>query len=542
VKKIVFVGVLNALAWSVFPIGVDTEELKVEEEIEFVNFADTSETRFTPEEVREIGQIMAEELGRGESPARYADKYTAVHIFDEDESGLLGADVIDIAQTAGVRHIDSIRLILSGFLETSYGYARADSALLALFATFYNAIHRQDTLYFSQAYQSRVVGVLDEEKSGLSRHYKDWPGGSQILIPLTDKADRQDIRALSTTMLTEERVVEELQKKEDRGIPERTAMVDLKERGVEQDKEEVETAKEALEKSQEELKAEEEAVESKREELETEMKEQDSRIGEDLAEKQEELAQREETLVERGEALEDEEDRIAAQEEAIRAKEEEIAEDKAAIEKDERILEVLEEPEKAVEELAAREEELKKQEEALKKVAKTEPIVGNRFFYLKRKEYLTDGHYNNDLFVLDPQSGDILFQAAEPNICGSDYWVFEDGIVLITHTGAHQAGHYLSLFDLESLEPLIRGADIIFHRSFVAIRQGFIYAIIKREDNVFSLGKFDMKLDRVAQSAEAIDRNTTFHLFEDQIFVTSPEKNILVLRSEDLSLVRLIDL
>ena len=128
-KKIAVCIFFILLTVGAFAQRVDVEELKTEQAVEFINF-EGRQTSYDQEIIRNIGADMARQLLSGEIKGAWADKYSAVHLFDTAESDMLGADLITIEPNAKVNHINSVRLILGGFLEGYYAYNLADSAVL----------------------------------------------------------------------------------------------------------------------------------------------------------------------------------------------------------------------------------------------------------------------------------------------------------------------------------------------------------------------------------------------------------------------------
>ena len=176
-----------------------------------------------------------------------------------------------------------------------------------------------------------------------------------------------------------------------------------------------------------------------------------------------------------------------------------------------------------------------------------QPVARNRLYYLKVNRYLSDGHYANSLFAIDALTGELLYKAPErPNIAGHQYYVLAEGpvpgVLVLTHSGDHREAHYLTLLDLDTLEPVKTGENAIFHRSFIEKRGEFFYAVNFLGEKDFRLGKYDMELRLVAESADPIDENTVFHVFGDFVYVNSPGGKVLVLSSADLSRTRELEL
>ena len=166
-----------------------------------------------------------------------------------------------------------------------------------------------------------------------------------------------------------------------------------------------------------------------------------------------------------------------------------------------------------------------------------ENIFQDKFYYLKIKEYMNDGHYNNEMYIIDAISRKVLVKSPLERICGSRYDIFKEGVVVISFLSDHNSAHNLTLLDLETLEPKVTGVDNIFWRSFVEIKDDFIYAIIKEKENYY-LGKFNKRMENVAKSKEKIDNSTFITFYKDYIYINGDKKkDILVLSNKDLTLI-----
>ena len=546
----------------VFPIEVEEEELKSTEAVEFINF-EGHQPESSADVIRGIGRTLSREIEKSQQRGWYANKYSAIHAYDVSEPARLGADIVTIEQSALVNHINSLRLIPTGFLEAQYGYSREDAEVLSVFVTHYNAVYRGNAAYFAELYQGLVVAKIDENSAGISRNYKDWPGSSQILIPLTDKAKRDDIRALDTSVLSDEKVVQELQQTEDKGTEERKELTEIKQKEVAKTEEELKTDKEQITATRDEIvqkeealarekadtKAEEQQLAEAKEEVKTltdekAIREKNAALDQqerDIAQAKAEQEKKQAEIDKQKQAVAEQQAAVEQVENKVEEKKAEIEEDKQAVAKDEKIKQIAEEikqdPEKAAEEIVKKEEELKE-------IARRDPITRGFLYYLKVNEYLTDGHYANDLYRIDALTGEYLSKAPEkPHIAGHKYDIVPDLGVLVLSQGEAREAHYLTLLDLVTLEPLQTSNVDVFHRSFIERRGGFIYTLNYKEEGDFRLGKYDAaSLDLLAESEELVDKNTVFHMSGNLIFVNSKQKNMLVLDAGDLSLTNTIDL
>jgi hypothetical protein len=142
----------------------------------------------------------------------------------------LDGDIFGLGPDAGVDAIRNLRWIIQGYLEGAYAYSQADAAVLAEFITVYNAVYRKNREYFSSRYKTPLMeNMVPPGIEGLSTHWREWAGQTLMLIPLRTAKDGS-LGAVETSAITSSEVINEMRKEEDRGIEQRQAMVDLKER------------------------------------------------------------------------------------------------------------------------------------------------------------------------------------------------------------------------------------------------------------------------------------------------------------------------
>ena len=153
------------------------------------------------------------------------EKYSVIHAVDPGQTEKLDSDIIIFGPDAGVDHIRNVRRILAGFLEAAYGYTAQDAETLAVFITVYNAVYRGNMGVFSERYKDIVIRNLRPESAGLSTNWQDWPGATQILIPLSGVEG-----AVETSVISDDNVMEALRQEEDKGVDVRENLADIKER------------------------------------------------------------------------------------------------------------------------------------------------------------------------------------------------------------------------------------------------------------------------------------------------------------------------
>ena len=210
-------GLLLATAALSGALGVDVDELKTAKKVEFVNYTGPVGVFQTDFDIRGIGRTLASQIQKGLPVASFEVKYTAIHAIDTAEPGKLGADIIILEKDAKIDTINNVRRVTSAYLAGLYQYPRRDADLLALFVSYYDAVYRGDLAYFAGKYKSVVLSHLDKEKVGISTKYFEWPGATQMVIPLDEGATRDIFGALNSSVLSDKNVVAQLKTQEDKG-------------------------------------------------------------------------------------------------------------------------------------------------------------------------------------------------------------------------------------------------------------------------------------------------------------------------------------
>lgn len=573
---VIIILVSTPLAWA---LEVDVDEILKSQRVNFTNYTGPQRGADTVREIRSIGS----QLARGSRTTgfneyfRYHMKYSILRALSDENEGKYSADIFFIDRDARVDHIRNVRRILSSYLVNMYRYSTRDADTLALFLTYYNAVYRGDINYLGENYNRSVMRHITAANAGIATDYRQWPGKTAILIPLTSDSKRDKLRSIDPFTISDRRVIDEV-KKEDGSLEVRKQMTQMKEETLGDEKERIETEKKELEKRkteerireqklQEEQKrtdAEKEALRKEQQRLINEKseaekiedpvkreqeKEKIAREEELLKKKVEELkkqeARQEEEMAiitadkisttEKEEVLEKEEETIKEKEKLLEEEKKEIAQEEAQ-KKDDSVVITDREIQQKQEELRLKEEELDKREDQLKSETADKNIFALKLFYLKIKDYLDGGHYNNELFMINPSTQKIGFKSPVTNICGRRYDIFSGGIVVITHRGDHKRGHNLTLIDRNSLTVTKTGNEDIFWRSFIEIRDQNIYAITKKGEKYY-LGRFNKDLDLEAESKQEVSQDSFITFFEDTIYINRADKTIMILKRDDLSFI-----
>jgi len=549
-----------AAALSVYPadLTVSEKELKSVKKVRFENYTGEPSKREAPARIRGIGAYLSRRAnGTVNRRVDYYLKYSIIHAVSNRAKERLSADIFSVHRQAKVNHIRNIRRIISGYLQTEYGYNAGEAAALALFVTYYNAVYRGNMTYISKTYKPVVVGHLTADTAGLAIDYREWPGKTRVLIPLSGGDINPDI-------ISGKKVKREV-RKDDRNIKPRKTLVTIKKKKINREstelkkretdlsakKRETEKEKEQVKRNKRELEKEKEKLKKEKERIEK-IKDPEKRLREEKKrkEKEKKIRRREKRVDKTDRTVKKKEKEIRDKTSEIKKKKEKLTEKKRKLKEEEReiqddedrkkINEKLAEVKKKENELKKKEDTLNKREDRLRDKQPDKKIYAEKFFYLKIKNYLEGGHYNNELYMLNAANGKVEFKSPVTNICGRRYDVFSGGIIVITHKGAHKRGHFLTLIDRKTLKAKVRGEDIIFWRSFVEVKNGYIYAIVERSGSYY-LGKFNEKLKRVAVSSVAVHRDTFITFYGDYIYVNRKDKRVLMLKQSDLTQAKEID-
>jgi hypothetical protein len=487
----IVLGLWLALAGNAGAQQVAEEELKsADREIEFINYTGPYERIDTAEEIKAIGYLLAGSLKQDGRTGRFLGKYTILRAMDPREKGKFDADILSIDPEARVDHIDNVRRILAGYLEGAFRYSPEDARLLARFATVYNAVHRGDLPYFGSKYKAVVMSHLGSRNAGISIRYDEWPGATRLLIPLTSEAAEGRLSSLSTTELTEKKVIEQMRKQPDMGLEERKDMVELKEREIEEKKAEAQAQVERVEEAKGEL-AQKEAEAAAAAPAEKAAKEKE------VAEKKVEVKQAE---------------AAAAEKEAeVAAKEAEVAGERAQIISDER------------------------SREAKGGEAKAAVSLADQLYYLKVRPREASGSISGGLSILDPGPPAVKLTSPVDYIRGRAFYFYKEAILVVAQEGSPKAPARLLLLDPLNLQPVKRSREELYADSFVLIQGGSIYAVV-RSGREYRLARFDDNLAQAALSSAAVDRDSSLALFAGRIYVNSAGREILALDAGDLSL------
>jgi len=545
---------------SAFSINVNVKEIKKGKKVVFTNYRGRQKRKDSIKAVIRIGQNLAKKTKKSKANREiyFYNKYSVIRAISQKQPKKFSADIVSIKKNARVKHIKYIRRILSGYLQKMYHYSYSDAYALAVFVTYYNAVYRKDIKYFSKTYKKIVIQNINKNNAGLSTKYYNWPGKTKIIIPLTKNKYNGKIDSIDPNIISDDKTNSKI-RKDDKNLKYRKKIVIIKKKEINKEKKILKKKKERIKKDEKtiskkkkQLQKKKENIEKKKNKLKKITDPKKRKKEEKKIKKEEKQLKKEETkIIKKEKKLKKKKEETKKEEKKIIEKEKKIKKEKEQIKKDEERKklkdEIKKDPKKAEEKLQKKEEklqqkekELEKREDKLKqKKSESKNILGKKLFYLKINEWIKNGHYKNEMYMIDATNGKVLFKSPVTNIAGRKYNVFSKGVLVITYKNDYDSNHQLTLLSPDNLKLLKRGNDDIFWRSFIEINDNFIFAIMEKGGKYF-LGKFDADLKLIAKSKEQADKNSFITFFEDFIYINRSDKRIMVLSKKDLKLIKII--
>ena len=491
-KKFLICLLFTAAVLNLSAYDVDREELESnKQEVEFINFTGIHDKIDSRKEIYSIGTSLGHDI-KGNSSSSLSGKYRVLHLVDPSEPEKMGADLFILEKHAGVDHIRNLRLILSGYLKTAYGYTESDASLLAEFVTYYNAVFRGKMDFFESKYNNMVLTNITAENAGIDINYKNWPGKTRMVIPL--KNGKAGESSLSAKELSEEEVIEDLRKNEDKGIEPRKEMVELREKELDKELEKASDKEDVLVADKEKAEKEKEKVEDEIKELEE--KKSSGELTEDkYKEEKKELEEKKDEIVKQEEDLEKEIEKVKAEAAAVEEEKAEIAEERESIASDtNKLLENEEVP-----------EDTSSVTGSLRQSTET-------FFIAVLSD--SDGKYG-ELLLIDNKTGKAGEKSDIKKI--GIRGVSESSSSSIFLAGSDNGAEYfLMKVDTNTLEVKARSEIQVYRDTVISEKGGALFAVVD-ESGTFRIGKFSSDLVLESSSDEAVLEDTfVFHDLENK--------------------------
>lgn len=503
-------------------LEVDEQELEAVEgaDIEFESYVGPVDRVDSREAISAIGRVLGEQVTRF-GRADYDGRYTAVRIVGDPAEPLRAADLIELLARARVDHIDNLRRIVSGYLQSAWGYAPGDADLLARFSTIYNAVHRGAIDFFAERYRSAVVASLDPATAGLSTTYRDWPGGTQLVIPIRPDREPGALDAIDPGQLVDELVILELRRRSDFGIEDRKAIIEFIERVIEErteaivaEREEIEAEREAIAERRAEIDEETAAIEQEEESAQPERQDDEPAVAPARETTEEPAAEPDEPAAAEDTTPADREERVAA----LEQERQDLDEQEAELDERERRVEQAEEE---VEQLTERVQELY-EETAEDQEQLAEGAGRQRTVPFMRRD--GDGF---ELALIDIDEGTIVGAQTIP-LAVRQYVPFQNALV-----AAHRRSERLLLLDRGSLDVLAESDSRVVAGASILALDSTVLTAVEDGGQTF-IGEFDAQLVLTRRSSRSVDPLTDIAHRDGMLVVQRPNGTIEVLSLDEL--------
>lgn len=541
---------LSLTAQSKAPLG--ESEIKGSKKIEFINRSLRKASDEIIQENTEIGRKLAETLVKENTATVDGVKIQRVL---PGADGKLGADILYLSESQSFDHVNSIARIIASYVEKSFQYKVGNAETLAQYILYYNATHRKDSKFFTKKYTEGVIAATSSDKLGIDTVYKNWPGKTQIIIPIEGNILKDSGKDLTTDEL--EKDVNKMVKDKEKDPATKQKMEDeakkmdkLQTDKIKEEKKVLQDKKQEVANEQKDLQDKKDALKKKEQETVAslnELKKDPVKNKAEIEKKTEEVKQIEQEKKEtekKSEAVEAKKEELSKKEEQIAKKEEARTGTTSGdtAKKDDTVQKVEAKVEELKSELAQTKDELKKKEE------QSDNVVNNKILFMKFIKYDTDGHYSNELWAIDPAKDDALFKSSYNNICSKEFKeIANQGVLVLGYDGekVENRKHKLVLLDPDKLgvKKTSESADI-FWRTPMINREDKIYVIEKVKDK-YHVSRFKSDLTFEKRTEEPVEENSELTFFGDKIYVTGKPKEgdkttIKVFKKEDLSLLKTI--
>ena len=527
-KRFVLFSMLFLAFFGLNALEVNQPELESvgKDTIEFINYTGPHTVINTKDEISGIGSALGEKVAPNVAN-NYAtgdnNKYYVIHAVDSSVTTGLDADILILGKNANVDHIKNLRSIISSYLVSAYGYSKEDADTLAVFITVYNAVYRNDLDTYKSKYKEVVTKNLTKENCGISVNYKDWPGNTQLVIPLLNPVDG-GLSTIDTTIISDSTVIESMQEEDERGVDERKNLVDIKEReaDVAQEvakeaqkeatvaKQEVTQAKEELKKVEEEKQIVEKELEEAKEELEKNPT--DSRVQEAVKEAEKKVEEAEEKVEEAVAKVEEKVEE--AEKKAEEAKEAQSFADKKLTEAQTERSEIATDQQKNIADAKAE--------------AKMVTTYG--------LQLVDSSNLLSKLVFVDVETGKIVKSSPVQVIRNRSIVSTGNGFAAIAgDTGENQAIR-LVILDSENLEIVSQTEEDVAPNAVLVSADNYLYTVVKSTSG-FVVAKYSNDLRLQAKSTLKVMETTPITVTDKGIVVTDSYGAVKLLSKSDLSTI-----
>ncbi len=516
-KNICLATLLLFLSASLIALEVNRLELESagdESSVIFVNYEGPHEIISSADEIVNIGIGISSPINEDTETMQVVGdplRYSVIHAVDTESTTGLDADILILGEEALVDHIDNIRRIISGYLQSAYNYSPEVSNTIAVFATVYNAVYRGELDVFIEKYKQVVLDNISADKVGLSLNYEDWPGNTQIVIPLSSLEG--GFGTVDTSIISDSEVVESMQEDPDMAIEERKQLVEIKEAEALVAEENAREAQREATVAKQEVVEETIVLEEVKEEAQIAIKVAEENPDDPIAQEQAIIAQ--ERVVEQETVVEQAEQRVVDLE-TESAEQQTLADTKRTDAQSDRI------------EIA--------QDQQI--IMETQQSQGKETITLTYALKIVDErNLLSALVLVDTKTG-LEVKESPVNVIRNRivYPQGNDYVAVAGNTGRNAAVRLVKLDSL-SMEIIQQSVETLSLDSMLVQDEDHYFVIVEDDDN-FYLGKFDTNLQIVTQSSIEVIAQTPIIITESGIMVNDVDGIVKLLDKETLELVK----
>ena len=527
-KKFILLFISAAFTAGLFALEVNKSELDStgDTTIEFINYTGPHKIIDSIASIKSIGSNMGSQVAKDptqSSATSKNSKYYVIHAIDESESGKLDADILYIGSEATVDHITNLRRIISAYLASAYGYSEKDADTLAVFITVYNAVYRGKLDTYKSKYKNVVIQNITADNCGLSVNYKDWPGKSEIVIPLYDVKEG-GLSTVDTSVISDSSVVKSMKEDDDKNVESRKDMVDIKEREADAASEKAKEAQKKAVTEQKKLDEEKKKTQETKKEAETAQKkaEEKQKVAEENPEDKKAQKEAEEAKKEA------EEKKQAAEEQQEKQDEQQAKTDEAKQEAKEQQARA---DKKETEAQNERKEIAKDQAEVQKKEA-AQALMTTEFGIILSDE----ANMLSRLVKFNVADGEVIKNSPVAQIRNRTIYKEGDGFIAIAGENSKKGAVKLVTISPETLEISAESENTVSQDS-VLVQDGKEYYCVVDEKGKFFLAKFGGDLSLKLKSEIEVKSGTPITVTDSGIVVTDSNGKLRLLDKKDLSVV-----
>lgn len=507
-KSVFFAATILLLSAAVFGLEVDEDEIKsTSTTIEFINYTGPHKIIDSIDAIKSIGSKMGTIVANSTTTqitTGNQNKYYVVHAVD-DTKGKLDADIIFIGADATVDHITNLRRIISAYLSSAYSYSQQDADTLAVFITVYNAVYRGNLSYFQSKYKDNVTKNLSTTNCGLSVNYKDWPGKSEIVIPLFD-VKNGGLSTVDTSVISDSNVVDSMQEDDDKNVDTRKDMVDLKEREADDASKKAQDSQKKATEEQKKLNEEKQKTQEAKKEAEEAQKKADENPNDEEAQKE---AEEKQQAAEEQQKKEDEQAQKTQEAKDTATEQQQIADKKQSEAQKER-------------------KEIAKDQQS---VQEKESMPSDYGIILSNEEDLL-----SRLVKFNIETGETIKNSPVTVIRSRTIYKGTENFIAIAGEEGENSTIKLVSIDPDSMEINGESNETVASDSILVCNGEDYYCIINSNEK-WILGKFDENLNLKHSSPVEVISSTPITITDAGIVVTGKSGKLKLLSLEDLTAI-----